>query len=312
MGRIRTIKPDFFKHWDLYQAEINSGLPIRLAYSGLWTVADKEGRFRCVPQQLKLEVLPYDEVDFSLVLKTLATGGWVVLYEFEGKSYGWIPTFKDHQRISGSEKDAESKLPEPPPKEPAGSMEEALGKHQGNIEEKIQTTLEKQGDTLKNITDSFSRGSPSNYIGSIMENHGSTLDCRREEEERGKEEELISPPGNFSGKKENEELCYDFKNFLSQRQAVFESICMCLHKSKEQVDYVLEKFHLWNIQNQKYPQHPAQLEAGLKLWLLNEKNAKNGTGTKTTGKGAKDAGALELLAELKQDFSARGNADPAS
>jgi hypothetical protein len=129
MSRIRNIKPDFFKHWDLYQAEVNSGLPIRLAYEGLWTVADKEGRFRCVPQQLKLEVLPYDEVDFAAVLSILEENGWIVIYQVEGKKYGYIPTFKIHQRISGSEEKAVSKLPPPPTKEVSrkqiGSTQEA-------------------------------------------------------------------------------------------------------------------------------------------------------------------------------------------
>ena len=33
MARIRTIKPDFFRHYDLYQAEKETGLPVRLAFA---------------------------------------------------------------------------------------------------------------------------------------------------------------------------------------------------------------------------------------------------------------------------------------
>ena len=42
MARIRTIKPEFFRHADLYEAERETGLPLRLAFAGLWTAADRE------------------------------------------------------------------------------------------------------------------------------------------------------------------------------------------------------------------------------------------------------------------------------
>ena len=46
MARIRTIKPEFFRHEALYEAEHETGLPLRVAYAGLWTAADREGRFQ--------------------------------------------------------------------------------------------------------------------------------------------------------------------------------------------------------------------------------------------------------------------------
>ena len=45
MARIRTIKPGFFRHGDLFDAEQETGLPIRVAYAGLWTACDRKGRF---------------------------------------------------------------------------------------------------------------------------------------------------------------------------------------------------------------------------------------------------------------------------
>ena len=68
MARIRSIKPELYRHYDLFVAETESGLPLRVAFSGLWLCADKEGRFKWKPVQLKLDVLPYDELDFSNVL----------------------------------------------------------------------------------------------------------------------------------------------------------------------------------------------------------------------------------------------------
>ena len=42
MSRTRLIKPAFFKHAELYAAEAESGLRLRIAFAGLWTVADRE------------------------------------------------------------------------------------------------------------------------------------------------------------------------------------------------------------------------------------------------------------------------------
>lgn len=111
MPRIRTIKPEFFRHHDLYLAEKKSNLPLRVAFSGLWCCADKEGRFKWKPTELKLDVLPYDELDFDNVLQWLIDEGFIIKYYSEDKEYGLIPTFKDHQRITGTESKYESKLP---------------------------------------------------------------------------------------------------------------------------------------------------------------------------------------------------------
>lgn len=111
MARIRTIKPEFFKHEDLFDAEKETGLPLRLAFAGLWTVCDREGRFEWRPRAIKTDVLPYDDVDFSRVLDALTTRGFVVRYRVAGKDYGFVPGFSRHQLINGRE--SESKIPEP-------------------------------------------------------------------------------------------------------------------------------------------------------------------------------------------------------
>jgi hypothetical protein len=113
MGRIRTIKPEFFRHEELYRAEIESGLPLRVAFAGLFTVADREGRFKWLPKHLKLDVLPWDNVDFTEVLAVLAGHGFIVRYLVDGKVYGYIPSFKNHQVINN--KESKSNIPEPPP-----------------------------------------------------------------------------------------------------------------------------------------------------------------------------------------------------
>lgn len=110
--RSRIIKPDFFGHADLFDAEYEAKLPLRVAFAGLWCVADREGRFAWKPRELKAKVLPHDVLDFASVLDALEGAGFVRRYEVEGKAYGCIPTWHAHQNVHKYEQ--ESRLPEPP------------------------------------------------------------------------------------------------------------------------------------------------------------------------------------------------------
>jgi hypothetical protein len=134
MPRIRTVKPEFFRHRRLFLAERDSALPLRLAFAGLWCCADREGRFRWEPEVLKLDCLPFDDVDFAAVLDALAARGFIVRYASATDSapdddasgargapdndasstreFGHIPSWKKHQFINHREQ--ASVLPAPP------------------------------------------------------------------------------------------------------------------------------------------------------------------------------------------------------
>ena len=122
MARIRTIKPDFFKHEDLFDLEQETGLPVRIAFAGLWTVADRDGRFEWKPRTLKTDVLPHDPVDFAQVLDALATRGFLNTYEVDGRRYGVIPSWERHQVINNRE--SQSVLPPPPQSDNASATRE--------------------------------------------------------------------------------------------------------------------------------------------------------------------------------------------
>ncbi len=109
--RIRTIKPEFFTHEAIFEAEMLSGLPLRLTFIGLWCAADREGRFKWEPRRLGVQILPYDKVDFAGVLDALVTGGFIVKYRVGNAWFGVIPSFKKHQIVNNRE--AESSLPAP-------------------------------------------------------------------------------------------------------------------------------------------------------------------------------------------------------
>lgn len=112
MGRIRTVKPEFFKHEELFDAEVETGLPLRVAFAGLWTQCDREGRFHWRPRALKTDILPYDNVDFARVLDALAAGGFIVRYEVDGEVFGAVPRWRKHQVVN--QREAKSTIPERP------------------------------------------------------------------------------------------------------------------------------------------------------------------------------------------------------
>jgi len=119
MARIRSVKPGFLKHELLQDLEDkHPALRPMLTYLGLWLVADREGCFEWRPRQLHLDILAFLPCRMEESLVLLQKHGFIRKYEAEGKAYGWIPTFKRHQRISGYEAVQSPRCPTPPPFEP--------------------------------------------------------------------------------------------------------------------------------------------------------------------------------------------------
>lgn len=111
MSRTRLLRPAFFKDADLFDAELASGLPLRLAYAGLWTVTDRAGRFAWKPRELKTDCLPHDAVDFADVLDALHLHDFIRRYVVDGHHFGVIPSFGKHQTFHKTE--PQSSLPDP-------------------------------------------------------------------------------------------------------------------------------------------------------------------------------------------------------
>lgn len=113
MQRIRTVKPDLFKHEDLCDGEVETGLPLRLIFAGLFTLCDRAGRFRWRPRSLRAECFPFDTFDMGAALDALVTRGLVVKYASGDEALGCIPTWDRHQYINNRE--TASIIPEPQP-----------------------------------------------------------------------------------------------------------------------------------------------------------------------------------------------------
>jgi hypothetical protein len=100
MGRIRTIKPEFFTDEELFDLEKQTKQPVRLAYAGLWTQADREGRFERRPRTLKAAILPHDNASFEKILDALERSGRLQRYEIDGHEYCSIRSWPRHQVVN--------------------------------------------------------------------------------------------------------------------------------------------------------------------------------------------------------------------
>ena len=105
--RIRTIKPEFWKHDGI--AEL--GYATRLLFIALWCVADRRGRMEDRPRRIKAECFPYDELDVDAMLSELHAAGFIDRYEAEGLKIIEVLSFEKHQRLTGKEAETESIYP---------------------------------------------------------------------------------------------------------------------------------------------------------------------------------------------------------
>lgn len=84
MARIRTVKPDFFRHELLQDLEDKYPLQrVMLVFEGLWTLCDKNGVFKDSARHIKLDILPFVKFDMETTLNILAEAGFIIRYEVE-------------------------------------------------------------------------------------------------------------------------------------------------------------------------------------------------------------------------------------
>lgn len=135
MARIRTIKPEFFRHEGLQDLEIaHPGKYPMMVFEGLLGHCDSKGRFEWKPRTLKLDILPFLPFDMAGTLEILVGAAMINRYTVDGKEYGEIPTFEKHQRLSGKELTEGEKYPDPQPIEQE-NIGESQGKQRGSVGE---------------------------------------------------------------------------------------------------------------------------------------------------------------------------------
>jgi hypothetical protein len=115
MARIRTIKPELFKHLELQELEnSHAGQYIMLVFIGLWTQCDKNGVFIYNAKVLKNEILPFIDFDMQITLDILEKGGYFTKFQHDNREYGHVVNFNKYQFPGMAEKKAPAKYPEPP------------------------------------------------------------------------------------------------------------------------------------------------------------------------------------------------------
>ena len=129
MARIRTIKPEFFRHELLQELEKKypEARPM-LVFCALWGHCDKAGSFLWKTRTLGLDVLPFLGISIADTLQILVEAHLVLRYSVRGVDYGNVPSFSTHQRIGGKEAIEPARFPPPP----RGSNGAAPGKHSGS------------------------------------------------------------------------------------------------------------------------------------------------------------------------------------
>lgn len=167
MGRIRTIKPEFWTHEEL------SALPesTHMLAGALLNYADDEGYFNANPGLVKAACFPLREPSVSLQtsLQSLVKIGYLRLGSTpDGKRFGQIVKFDDHQRVNRPTPSKISALPvvwddavNPHAQLTEDSSPERKGKEgKGREEErKTRTRVPKPDLTLTGWLDTLADGS---------------------------------------------------------------------------------------------------------------------------------------------------------
>lgn len=107
MARARNIKPGFFIDGDLGELDIYA----RMLFAGLWCLADREGRLKDKPKDIKVQILPFDNVEVDGLLDSLCPK-FITRYEVDGQRYIQVNNFHKHQ--SPHKNEMESEIPPAP------------------------------------------------------------------------------------------------------------------------------------------------------------------------------------------------------
>jgi hypothetical protein len=94
MPRIRSIHPGIWTDEDFVAVSMAS----RLLFIGILNECDDQGVFIWKPAQLKMRVLPSDDVDVASLLHELSKAGFIQRYAVNGSTYGAVRHFREFQR----------------------------------------------------------------------------------------------------------------------------------------------------------------------------------------------------------------------
>ncbi len=140
MARQRMLHPGFFTDGELLS------LPAlyRVFFAGLWVWADREGRLEDKPIDLKIRILPADDVNPEHALQALAGIGRVIRYTVNGKRYLFLPTFPKYQKPH--QREAPSTIPAPP--EHSQGTPQPLPRHDPSTAKAMASRAESESESV--------------------------------------------------------------------------------------------------------------------------------------------------------------------
>lgn len=94
MSRIRSIHPGLWTD----EAFVSLSAYARLLLMGIWNECDDKGTFPWSPLQMKMRVLPADNVDAAALMAELEAADCIRQYEIGGKKFGAVRNFAKFQR----------------------------------------------------------------------------------------------------------------------------------------------------------------------------------------------------------------------
>lgn len=100
MAHQRLLKSEFFTDYDIAQ------LPplYRLFFQGLWCHADRKGTVEYKPRELKVRILPYDEIDPFEAIEKLVASRFLIRYKAGSRTLLAVRSWDKNQAVHKSER----------------------------------------------------------------------------------------------------------------------------------------------------------------------------------------------------------------
>jgi len=108
MARARNIKPSICSNEDL--ADLSPYARLAFIYS--WMFADYRGVLEFRPGRLKINLLPFDDVDIEGLFRSLEQSGFCRIFEVGGTRYLKLLKFVEHQNPHKKERESGTKYPD--------------------------------------------------------------------------------------------------------------------------------------------------------------------------------------------------------
>ncbi len=157
MARARSIKPGILKNEVLGTAD-----PILyVLFTGLWMIADRDGRLEDRPLRIKAEVFPLRaDVDVDALLGWLADNDFIDRYEVKGRKCISINEFVKHQRPHPNEPKSELPVNHRSKARPTNGKPKVNQGYENGASESDQSTAQVRSLTESLFTESLLIESP--------------------------------------------------------------------------------------------------------------------------------------------------------